>query len=145
MSRPLSASILFIALVAGVSIGCEPARSTGRIRELDLPRGYVDTPVAGALPSGDILVAGWALCAGGIEDISIYADGRYLDSAVLGFARPDVATAEPAVPEAATSGFQLLLPAKKLPPGPVTLLVQARCRSGATRDLAVLPVVVPVP
>lgn len=145
MSRALSASILLIALVAGASIGCEPARSTGRIRELDLPRGYVDTPVSGTLPAGDVLVAGWALCAGGIEDVAVYADGRYVDSAVLGFARPDVAASEPGDPAAPTSGFQLLIPANKLPSGPVLLLVQARARRGPTRDLCAVQVIVPGP
>lgn len=145
MNRPLSAAFLLLALAAGVSTGCEPAHGTARVRELALPQGFVDTPVAGALPAGDVLVAGWALSSDGIEDVSVYADGRYVDSAVLGFARPDVAAALPSDPRAATSGFQILLSAQALPAGPVTLLVQARAHSGATRDLAVLPVVFPGP
>jgi hypothetical protein len=140
MRKAISAALLLVVL--GASTACEPKRSTARVRELDLPRGYVDQPVSGTLPPGDILVAGWALAAGGIEDVSIYADGRYVDSAVLGFARPDVAASEPANKEAPTAGFQLLIPANKLPAGPVTLLVQVRARSGATRDLGVVPVVI---
>ncbi|MBI5446372.1 MAG: hypothetical protein HY900_34805 [Deltaproteobacteria bacterium] len=145
MSRPLSIGILLAGLAAGASIGCEPGRSSARIRELDLPRGFVDAPLPGPLTAADVFVAGWAISADGIEDVSVYADGRYLDSAVLGFARPDVAAAEPAAPGASTSGFQLLIPPSKLPRGPVTLLVQARTRGGATRDLGVVVVVVPTP
>ena len=143
MNKATSAALLLIGLVLGASTGCEPDRSTARLRESDLPRGYVDQPVAGPLPAGDIVVSGWALAAGGIEDIAIYADGRYVDSAVLGFSRPDVAASEPADEAAPTCGFQLLLSAHKLPTGPVTLLVQARSRSGATRDLSVVPVIIP--
>lgn len=139
MRRVLSAASLVVVLAA--STACEPGRSTARVRELDLPRGYVDQPVSGTLPPGDLLVAGWALAEGGIEDVSVYADGRYVDSAVLGFARPDVAASEPANKDAPTAGYQLLIPANKIPAGPVTLLVQVRARSGATRDLGVIPVV----
>lgn len=143
MKRATSAALLLIGVVLGASTGCEPDRSTARIRERDLPRGFVDQPVAGPVPAGDLVVAGWALAPGGIEDIAVYADGRYVDSAVLGFTRPDVAAAEPADEASPTSGFRLLLPAHRLPAGPVTLLVQARARSGATRDLGVVPVVIP--
>ena len=143
MRRSFSTGILLIGLAVRASVACEPGRSSSRIRELDLPHGFLDAPLPGPLPSADIFVAGWALSADGIEDVSVYADGRYVDSAVLGFARPDVAVVEPAAKEASTSGFQLLIPAHKLPGGPVTLLVQARSRRGATRDLGVVAVVVP--
>lgn len=145
MSRASRAGALLVGLGAALVFGCEPAQSPGRLRELELPQGFVDQPVAGALPPGDLLVAGWALAPGGIEDVSIYADGRYVESAVLGFSRPDVAAAQPADPAAPTSGFQVLLASHRLPPGPVTLIVQARSRSGATRDLGVVPVIAPGP
>lgn len=135
--------VLAILLVVGASLGCEPARSSGRLRELELPKGFVDVPGEGTPVNGDLLVMGWALAEGGIEDVAIYANGRYVDSAVLGFARPDVATAEPGTPGAATSGFRVLLAADRLPAGEVMLVVQARTRRGATRDLAAVRVIVP--
>ncbi len=106
--------LLVGVLATAMAIGCEPEGSIGRVRELDLPIGFLDLPAAGTLVTGDLFVAGWALSADGIEDVAVYANGRYVDSAVLGFARPDVAEAEPGMAGAATSGFQLVLPAQKL-------------------------------
>lgn len=144
-SRALHAGLLAAALATASGIGCEPARSSGRLRELDLPRGFVDLPADGTPVTGDLFVMGWALAADGIEDVAVYANGRYVDSAVLGFARPDVAEAEPGMAGAATSGFQVVLPAHRLPGGEVTLVVQARTRNGATRDLGAPRVIVPKP
>jgi len=145
MKRNLSASALLVALAVVAVAGCEPVHSTGRIREVELPRGYVDVPADGSVVDGEILVAGWALAEDGIEDVAIYANGRYVDSAVLGAARPDVAKAEAGREGAASSGFQVSLPAYRLPAGEVTLVVQARTRKGATRDLRAVPVFVPSP
>ncbi|MCL4810122.1 MAG: hypothetical protein KJ062_20370 [Thermoanaerobaculia bacterium] len=145
MKRRFSARLFLAALATAAVSACEPAYSTGRIREVDLPRGYVDVPADGSVVDGEILVAGWALAEDGIEDVAIYADGRYVDSAVLGGARPDVERAEAGREGAATSGFQVLLPAHRLPAGEVTLVVQARTRKGATRDLRAVPVYVPSP
>ena len=144
-SLSLGVRVLAILLATGTNLGCEPAHSTGRIRELELPKGFVDKPGDGTPVTGDLLVMGWALAEGGIEDVAIYADGRYVDSAVLGFSRPDVAAAEPGTPGAATSGFQVLLPAHRLPEGEVILVVQARAQRGATRDLGAVRVIVPRP
>lgn len=143
--RSLRIGLLAGVLAMAVGIGCEPGGSTGRVRELDLPRGFVDLPADGTPVTGDLFVTGWALSADGIEDVAVYANGRYVDSAVLGFARPDVAEAEPVTAGAATSGFQLVLPVQRLPGGEVTLVVQARTRRGATRDLGAPQVVVPRP
>jgi hypothetical protein len=143
--RSLSLRLLVGVLATAMAIGCEPEESTGRVREIDLPIGFLDLPTSGTLVTGDLFVTGWALSADGIEDVAVYANGRYVDSAVLGFARPDVAEAEPGMAGAATSGFQLVLPAQRLPGGEVTLVVQARTRRGATRDLGAQQVVVPRP
>lgn len=142
-ARALRAGILAVALAAAAGIGCEPARSTGRVRELDLPWGFVDTPREGPVPAGDLLVEGWAVAKDGIEDVAVYVNGRYIDSAALGFSRPDVAVAEPAVPGAGASGFRLIVLARDLPSGEVTLVVQARSRGGATRDVGNPRLVVP--
>jgi hypothetical protein len=145
MTWRLAAGALLVALATVAVTGCEPAHSTGRIREVEMPRGYVDVPADGSIVDGEILIEGWALAEDGIEDVAIYANGRYVDSAVLGGARPDVARAEAGRQGAAISGFRVLLPAHRLPAGEVTLVVQARTRKGATRDLRAVPVFVPSP
>lgn len=131
----------FLALATGS--GCEPAASSGRLRELELPRGFLDLPLEGAVPQGDVVVAGWAVAPDGIEDVAVYVNGRYVDSAALGFSRPDVARAEPTAPGASTSGFRAIVAAADLPGGEVTLVVQARSRLGATRDVGAVRLVIP--
>ena len=143
--RSVCTRLLVGLLATAMAMGCEPDRSTGRVREVDLPIGFVDLPADGTQVTADLFVTGWALSADGIEDVAVYANGRYVDSAVLGFARPDVAEAEPGMAGAATSGFQVVLPAQRLPGGEVTLVVQARTRRGATRDLGAPQVIVPRP
>ena len=124
---------------------CEPAGSSGHVREAALPRGAVESPQPATVVTSELVVSGWASSPDGLEEVAIYVNGDYVDSAVLGFSRPDVLAADPAnVPEG-TSGFLLRVEAFRLPRGHVSLVVQVRTRAGATRDVGVVPITVTRP
>ena len=95
-------------------------------------RMAVDSPVAGAVMTGSIVVAGWALdgdaiSGSGIDAVHVWAypsSGAppiFGGAATLGYSRPDVAAAFGA--QFASSGFALAV--QNLPPG--------RTRSSSTR------------
>jgi hypothetical protein len=131
--------------LAAALCSCEPSRSTGRVREAALPKGAVETPGAGTVVTDEVVISGWASSPDGLDDVAVYANGAYVDSAVLGFFRPDVLAADPSNAPEGTSGFRLRLEGFRLPPGNVTLVVQARTRAGSTRDLGVVPISVSRP
>jgi hypothetical protein len=131
--------------LAAVLSSCEPAASTGRVREAALPWGVVESPAAGAVVTSEVVVSGWASSPDGLDDVAVYVNGSYVDSAVLGFPRPDVLAADPSNTPDGTSGFRVRLDVFRLPKGDVTLVVQVRTRSGATRDVGVVPISVSGP
>ena len=105
----------------------------------------MESPQPATVVTSELVVSGWASSPDGLEDVAVYVNGGYVDSAVLGFSRPDVLAADPAnVPEG-TSGFLLRVEAFRLPRGHVSLVVQVRTRAGATRDVGVVPITVSRP
>jgi hypothetical protein len=113
-----------------------------RKSEGKLPYGGVNVPVSGQRITGKVDVTGWALSEAGIESVSIYVDRSFVADCSAGLPRPDVAKAYPSVRESGVAGWVLTLDAARFAPTWHELTVQARSKTGATRDLASLPVLV---
>jgi hypothetical protein len=127
--------------IAAAAAGCGSAGAGGS-REPDpaneLPLGFVDMPSANAVVPPQFAAAGWALDDTGIDVVRLYVDGRYVVSTHLETDRPDVTKAFPQyTAEGNKHGWQAVL--KVVRPGAHTLIVQAVDKSGATRDLGVVP------
>ncbi len=108
----------------------------------DLPYGAVDTPAASGTVTGKVMVAGWALADDGIESVSIYVDRKFASAGQTGAPRPDVQKIYPKMPASGNAGWSALLDTGAFSPGWHELTVQVRSKSGATRDLAPLSVLV---
>ena len=87
-------------------------------------------------------MAGWALSEAGIQSVAVYMDRNLAAFAMLGVDRPDVQKVFPAIPGSATAGWRLTFDATGIQPGRHEILVQARSREGATRDLGVATVTI---
>ena len=59
--------------------------------------------------NGELLVAGWVVCAVGIAAVAVRLDGELVGGAELGLPRADVATVYAMIPQAQHSGFRLKL------------------------------------
>jgi GT2 family glycosyltransferase len=94
-------------------------------------------PPEGVIParSGGIEVSGWFASRSGIEAIDIQCDGGPAGRAYHGLLREDSGAAFPHLPDAARSGFFLLLDAERLAAGLHRLRVIARARNGASHEI----------
>lgn len=95
----------------------------------------MDAPKPGETIRGNYSITGWALDETGIRDVSIYIDRILVGTAKLGVSRPDLVANFSAFPDAETGGFEYVWNSAGLPPGPHELVVQARSKNGATRDV----------
>ncbi|HEY7577887.1 MAG TPA: hypothetical protein VH855_09845 [Acetobacteraceae bacterium] len=98
---------------------------------------YVEYPRvangAAALNGRQLLqLTGWAVAPQGIEQINVYADGRYIASADYGTVRKDVAAVFPRWRDSHRSGFGLRLPARVFLKDPATIEIEAQLASGKT-------------
>jgi hypothetical protein len=107
-----------------------------------LPFGGVNTPTSTQSITGKVEVTGWALSEGGIASVSVYIDGSFVTDCILGQARPDVSKVYPSIPEGALSGWTATFDSANFTASWHNLTIQAKSKSGATRDLASLPVLV---
>jgi GH25 family lysozyme M1 (1,4-beta-N-acetylmuramidase)/Tfp pilus assembly protein PilX len=69
----------------------------------------VDFPQQNKAYGSSINVAGWAMDPSGISKIQVYVDGNYVEDAMLGNSRPDVANVFPNYKNNTTSGYTALL------------------------------------
>jgi hypothetical protein len=134
--RTAMTTVLVAVLSACVDPPPDPAN--------ELPIGVVDTPAAGeVLRPGPTMVGGWAADDTGILEVRIYFDGRFVTRATPTVARPDVAKALPKYARTGDLyGWNVAVDFAATP-GAHTILAQAVDRSGATRDIGVIPVTVP--
>jgi GH25 family lysozyme M1 (1,4-beta-N-acetylmuramidase) len=77
----------------------------------------VDFPQQNKAYGSSINVAGWAMDPSGISKIQVYVDGNYVEDAILGNSRPDVANVFPNYKNNATSGYRTALNISSLPNG----------------------------
>jgi hypothetical protein len=92
--------------------------------------------------TGKVNVTGWALTEAGIESVTIYVDRTFVADCSMALSRPDVAKAYPNMPESGVSGWTVTFDSTNFSPGWHDLTVQAKSQTGATRDLASLPLLV---
>lgn len=107
-----------------------------------LPFGSLDIPRNGETVHGRTLIRGWALDESGIQSVAIYFDRKLAAFAILDIDRPDVQQVFPTMPGVAHCGYQFEFVATGIQPGIHELLVQARSKQGATRDLGVATITI---
>ena len=105
-------------------------------REL-LPFGSFAPPMENQTLSGNVVVGGWAIHESGIASVRLYLDREYLLDANIGVNRPDVAAVYKNINKDKISGWNALLDAAHLPPGPHELIAQVCSKSGSQRDFTV--------
>ena len=93
-------------------------------REL-LPFGSFAPPMENQTLSGNVVVGGWAIHESGIASVRLYLDREYLLDANIGVNRPDVAAVYKNINKDKISGWNALLDASHLPPGPHELISRA--------------------
>jgi hypothetical protein len=99
------------------------------------PSVQIDSPVAGSVLSGSVLVSGWALdntsvIGTAIGSVQVKVDGVVVGTATYGGNRPDVCTAYPGRPGCPNVGFSYSLNLAPLNAGPHTVTVSATDSDG---------------
>ncbi len=119
------------------------ARSkTGAIRELGswklivgTPFGAMDEPVNGRHISGPFPIHGWAVSEQGLDQVTIYVDGKFFANSSLGEVRPDVTATFPKAKDGATSGWRFEATPAMFTPGEHEIAARARSKSGIVREV----------
>jgi hypothetical protein len=94
------------------------------------PSVYIDSPAPGAVVSGTVTVAGWALdntsaVGTAISNLQVKVDGTVVGTVTYGSARPDVCSAYPGRPGCPNVGFTYALNTAAFSPGSHLLTVSA--------------------
>lgn len=117
--------------------------SCSRSQPTRLPLGHVDSIQPGATVTGVVPVQGWAVDEDGVLSVCLYVDRvRVACTADLGGVRPDVATAYPKIAGADKSGWTIRFDSSTVSPGNHQFVIQTKSKSGATKDLGDINVVV---
>jgi hypothetical protein len=132
-------AVLIVGLGLLLASCAHQSTSEGKVRS-KLPFGGVNTPASQQAITGKVDVTGWALSEAGIESVSIYVDRAFVADCSTGLARPDVSKAYPSMPASSASGWTVTFDSTNFSAGWHDLTVQAQSKTGATRDLASLPV-----
>ncbi len=99
------------------------------------PFGVLDEP--GPIKSGGRnLIAGWVVAGQGSVKVRVFAQGKEVLALSAGGSRDDVGKMFPAWPQAATSGFEGLLPMHKLPRGRYRLKILFEDGRGHSSEIA---------
>ncbi len=86
--------------------------------------------------SGILTVSGWAVCAAGVTEVSLFLDDTHLGDADLGHPREDVGRQFPGIPLARRSGFQLKV--ERVVPKGANCSVRLVARSALGRTQALM-------
>jgi hypothetical protein len=125
------ARIPICALGLLLMVSCGADQRVPRL-SVPLPFGAVDS-LGETQADGTLRLSGWVLSEDPVLTVALYIDGRYVTTALLHQPRPDVNRAYPAFGPV-NPGWRIDIdPA--LFPGDHEVLVQARTRHGAVRDL----------
>lgn len=141
----------FDLLVAGLSAlcwfspGCGQQQKAATATAGGLPFGEVLEPKPNQTITGPFAIRGWALARNGIEQVAIYEDRTFLADAKLGLSSPEAQTAQPGFPGSAQAGWVFDADLGIFTSGIHELTVQARSKTGATRELASWKVVIGTP
>ncbi len=101
--------------------------------------GSVDIPRRGSTLSGTLTAGGWALAESGVDRVAIYIDKQFITFATLDGNRPDIAKAFPGFPNAATSGWGVVMDLSQLAEGDHELLLQVKSKAGHIHDFPTVP------
>ena len=143
---------------AGQIVRAVASAAGGALREATIPLAVALPAAAAAVPAptaaedmrffcdfatltedGMLAVKGWAICRSGVARVAVQLDNTDLGAAETGEERPDVATAFPGLPGAATSGFRFVGPVGRPCAGEQTLRLRVAGRGGERHE-AVIPV-----
>jgi hypothetical protein len=78
---------------------------------------------------------GWAAAEDGVSKVCLYVDRQPAVCSQITGLRPDVAKVYPNIAGAEMSGWSIQFDSSGLSPGDHEFLIQARSKSGATKDL----------
>jgi hypothetical protein len=87
---------------------------------------------------GKAAFAGWGFAEGGLREVNLYVDSRYVGTATRGIPRPDVAAAFPGIADAKTSGWQIGLDTTGISVGRHDFTVQGIAESGAVKEFGTI-------
>jgi len=110
--------------------------------------GHVDTPGSGATVYGVVPVRGWVLDINAVDNIKVYVDGQYVNTADIGIPRPDVLNVFPTYANSPTgnpgfiSSFYASDPTIGNGAHTVTVLVTESAHPESPVTLASIPIVV---
>jgi len=143
VSRACALLTLLVAL--SVLTACQAAPSTTTSSDPDpnneLPTGFVDQPTPGATVDRQMQMYGWAHDDGGVREIWIFVDGRFVGRTTVTQPRPDVLTAFPQYAGGTDRlGWAVTVPLTSAPAGMHSVVVQAVDNKGATRDIGTIDV-----
>ena len=129
--RFVLASLLFAAACHRGAASRDPSPKN------ELPFGYLDFPMSGAMVEREMPARGWALDDGQVTEVRVYLDNHFIARATLTESRADVSKAYPAYAHNTdVHGWTILVAlGGDTPIGPHTILVQAVDDQGATRDI----------
>ena len=129
----IAALVLFAAACGNAAAPRDPSPKN------ELPFGYLDFPMSGAMVEREMPARGWAMDDGSVVAVRIYLDNHFIATATLTEARPDVSKTYPTYAHSGDKhGWATLVPlGGDAKVGPHTILVQAVDDQGATRDIGV--------
>ena len=135
-ARWLAAVLLFTAACNRGAVPRDPDPRN------ELPFGFVDVPAQGSTVGYQLQARGWALDDGGVSEVRIFLDNRFVGRTTITESRPDVSRAYAKYANGSdVHGWTVLVPIPAdTPAGPHTVLVQAVDDHGATRDIGTVNV-----
>jgi hypothetical protein len=97
------------------------------------PIGFLNTPAVNQAVASGTFVSGWALDESGIADVSVTFDDGQKPFVKTGVDFPGVKTQYSSYPDADKAGYIFAIP--KMSPGPHSLTVTVKARSGGTMEI----------
>ena len=134
LQSPVTVVVVLPLLAAFAAItSCNRSSAHG-----PLPIGAIDVPPLGhmAVLKDKAEFFGWGFAEGGLREVNLYVDGRYLATATLGIARPDVAKVFPQA--SGTSGWHVVAGTTGISAGRHEFIIQGVAKTGAVRDFGVI-------
>ena len=129
---------IVLLLIPSCKKGVGPGGSTQK-SALEPILGSVDIPRRGASLTGTLTAGGWALAESGVDRVAIYIDKQFITFATLDGNRPDIVKAFPGFPNAANSGWGVVIDLSQLVEGDHELLMQVKSKAGHIHDFPTVP------
>src|SRR4051812_9786519 len=88
-------SLYFVLLIVLPTLTACKAGASDPDPANELPFGFIDAPKEGASVNRQVQMYGWALDDGGIADVRLFVDGRFVRNVKTDQARPDLTSVYP--------------------------------------------------